>query len=132
MTQQLETRLVNEWLATQGLTMRPWKKARVGPLPDGPLARMYTVVQRYVDAIFVKDGTVYFLEAKLRPSAGDAGKLQYANRVFPETADFAELHGLPRKMIFLTTLEDPIMRKFYEDQGIEYVVYAPDWAKEVK
>jgi len=129
--QQKETRLVNEWLEMQDLDLRPWKKARVGPLPKGPFARLYKVAQRYVDAIFIKDGVVYLLEAKLKPTTSEAGKLEYANEVFDQTPDFKAIAHLPRRMIFLTTRDDPLIREFYERKGIQYVVYCPEWIKEV-
>lgn len=127
MSQQLEGRMVTDWLDTFHRDALKWKRQRLGEPLNKEEAALYSVLLRWVDAVFVENGTVYLVEAKLRPDAGAIGQLMAYDELFPKTPDFTQYKDAPRVMVLLTTMEDKYIRESCERRGILYVSWKPDW-----
>lgn len=125
--QQSEAKLVNEWLLLNFPNSLQWKRVRLGPLPDKKLAKLYSVTLRWADAIAYKDGVVYLIEAKLKPTASALGQLLDYKVLFPDTPEFEDLKDKQIKLIFLTTRLDESLKRLYEEHNIKYEVYNPPW-----
>ncbi len=102
----------------------------MGPLPRGKEKAIYSVLRRYADLVFVEDGIVFICEAKMRPDPGAFAQLDLYSQLFPETPEFLEFSNYPIKRIFVTTTLDKALEKMAEEYDIEYIVFAPQWAKE--
>jgi len=127
MAQQKEARLVNEWLMLNHPNALQWRRVRLGPLPNKELARMYMVTLRWADAIYVEDGTVFIVEAKMRPDLGAISQLKAYKDLFYQTPEFTEFRNRPVELILLTTRRDPVLFDMCKREGIHYEVYAPAW-----
>jgi len=127
---RIESRLLNEWLREKHLTSLQWKRVRVGPIPNPEIGRASVVLMRWADAIFIEDGFVNIVEAKIRPNAEAIGQLEYYKKKFPETPEFTVYKDWPIKMIFLTTMLDAGIAEHCWEKGIKYRIYAPKWALE--
>lgn len=125
-----EGRLVVEWVQAFHPSALQWRKVRLGPLPNVREKAIYSVLRRYADLIFIEDRTVFIVEAKIRPEPGALGQLDLYAQLFPKTPEFSEFSTYPIKTILLTTTLDKEVKKLAAEYGTEYVVFAPDWAKE--
>lgn len=94
------------------------------------MASLYKVAQRWVDAVFLENGSVYLVEAKISPDASAIGQLQLYRDLFPGTPEFSAYRDLPLKLVFLTTSNDEAIRRLCDAHEIEYVIYSPEWLKE--
>jgi len=131
MVQQKEARLVNEWIMLNYPKALQWRRVRLGPLPLKQLSRAFKVTQRWVDLVFFWDNVLYVCEAKMKPNYGAIGQLEGYLDLIDKTPEFSFFLSYPKKGILLTTYEDPEIKRYAESKGIQYVVYAPDWVKEV-
>ena len=68
-----ETDMLNAWLWEKHRTDTQWRRIRLGVLPTKELARAYMTILRWADAIYLKDGVVHIVEAKLRADPGALG-----------------------------------------------------------
>jgi len=127
MAQQKEARLVNEWLMLKHPKALQWRRVRLGPLPTKELSGMYKVTLRWVDAIYIEDGRVNLVEAKLKPDLGAIAQLETYRDLFVKTPEFTEYHGSPINLVFLTIRRDPVMEEQCARREIRYEIYAPDW-----
>ena len=101
--QQNEAKLVNAWLWKYHRDKLQWKRVRLGPLPSHSLAKMYMVTLRWADAVVVDKGTVYIIEAKLKPNAGAIGQLLQYQSLFKDTPEFSQIANYPVKLIYLAS-----------------------------
>jgi hypothetical protein len=129
MTQQLEAKYVAEWLREFHPTALQWKRQRLGLFPDTAAGRMFSVVGKWVDAIYYENGTVYLVEAKLRQQSGAVSQLEIYLKSFGETPNFTDYWNFPRKGILLVTRVDNDVRDLAAEKNIEYIVYKPEWLK---
>lgn len=83
---------------------------------------MYRVLLRWADAIVYRDGIVYIIEAKLRPSPSAIGQLEMYKDLFYRTPEFSQFHSCPTELVFLTTRYDWELVEFCSKKGIKYVV----------
>ena len=91
----------------------------------------YTGVERYYpDKIFIEDGVVYVLEAKIKRVSSAIGQLLLYNKLFPDTPEFFFAKDFPRKMIMLTALNNDIIEGMAKDHNIEYIVWRPAFIEE--
>ena len=121
-----ESQMVHKWLLKNYPTALQWKRVRLGPLPDTKEARMYMVTQRWADAIFIHDGYVNIVEAKLKPDAGAFGQLDLYASLFPQTPEFTQYRNWPIQKIFLCPVLDVGLVELASKKGIKYVVYKDD------
>ncbi|MEX2702036.1 MAG: hypothetical protein Q6368_003070 [Candidatus Baldrarchaeota archaeon] len=87
---------------------------------------MYRVLLRWADAIVYRDGVVYIIEAKLRPSPTAIGQLEMYKDLFYRTPEFTEFFSCPVQLVFLTTRYDWELVEFCSKKGIKYVVIDVD------
>lgn len=119
-----ESDLVNKWMAREHGTALQWRRVRLGIVQDKEQARMFSVILRWADAIFVEDETVHIVEAKLRPSAEAFGQLELYRELFVKTPEFQQFWDRPIRLVFLTTMLDQELKEHADRKGIEYVIYS--------
>ena len=116
-----EKLFVDRWLAKFHPDALQWTRIRLGPVGDTTEARALGVTRRWADAIFIKDGVVNIVEAKLKSEAGAVAQLELYKKLFPETPEFSQFHSLPVNMIFLAPSVDPVLAELASEKGIEVV-----------
>lgn len=91
---------------------------------------MYSVLQRWADAIFIEDGAVNIVEAKLRPELGVIGQLEGYKELFKVTPEFIAYENWPVNLILLSPVMDLGIAEICSKKGIVYEVWSPeDWSK---
>lgn len=129
MTQQVEKRLVNEWLWEKHRNDAQWKRVRLGPLPNVKYARMYKVLLHWADALVFDGNQLILIEAKIRPDPKAIGQLEFYKQQLEKTPEFSQYMKYPIKLVLLTTLEDRNVRAFAAERDIDYEIYSPPWVK---
>lgn len=124
--QQKEGILLVKWLAKFHRTDLQWRRVRLGQVATKEEAKYYKVILRWCDAIFVKDGFVYIVEAKLRPSLGVIGQLEGYAKLLYVTPEFAQYKDWPVKLILLSAYLDLNIAELCKDKGIIYEVWKPE------
>ncbi len=128
MVQQKESVLLTRWLAKFHRTDLQWKRVRLGIPANPEEAKLYSILLRWADAIFIKDGFVNIVEAKLRPDLGTIGQLEGYKKLFPVTPEFDQYKDWPIKMILLSPIMDFGVAEIASEKGMEYHVWKPvDW-----
>jgi len=115
-----ESELVNKWLWEFHPSSIQWRRVRLGIVPDKELAREYMVILRWADAVFIENGTVYIVEAKLRPNAGAIGQLEHYKMLFGRTPEFSQYWNYPIELILLTNYMDLEIVELCSQKGIKY------------
>ena len=87
---------------------------------------MYMVTLRWVDAIFIENGVVHLVEAKLTPQPGAIGQLELYQEIFKITPEFSAYAEWPIKLILLTTRPDLSMIDLLSKKGIDYEIFTYD------
>ncbi|MBA7707140.1 hypothetical protein ES703_116009 [subsurface metagenome] len=128
MVQQKESVLLTKWLAKFHRTSLQWKRVRLGVPANPEEAKFFQVMLRWCDAIFIEDGFVNIVEAKLRPDLGTIGQLEGYKELFPVTPEFDQYKDWPIKMILLSPVLDLGVAQICTKKGITYEVWKPeDW-----
>lgn len=128
MVQQKESVLLTKWLAAFHRTSPQWKRVRLGIPANPEEAKLYSVLLRWADAVFLDDGFVYIVEAKLRPDLGSIGQLEGYKELFSVTPEFIAYQKWPIKMILLSPVMDFGVAQIASKKGIIYEVWKPlDW-----
>ena len=117
---QKESELLNAWLWAKHREDPQWKRVRLGMVPNPEMANMYKVILRWADAIFLHDGEVYIVEAKLRPGPGAVGQLELYGELFRRTPEFSMYETWPIHLVLLTAYQDLEMMSLCEKKGIIY------------
>ena len=126
--QQKESILLTRWLKTFHRTDLQWKRVRLGQAADPVEAKFYKVIQRWADAIFIHEGIVYIIEAKLRPDLGTIGQLEGYKELFIVTPEFQQYWNYPIKMILLSATLDLNIAELAKKKDITFEVWKPeDW-----
>ena len=118
-----ESDLVNKWLWEFHPTALQWRRVRLGIVPTKEMANMYMVLLRWADAIFIENGTVHIVEAKLRPNAGAIGQLEHYKLLFGRTPEFNQYWNWPIELILLTSFMDLEIVELCSNKGIKYEFY---------
>lgn len=118
-----ESEMVNQWMWNEHRTSLQWRRVRLGIVPNHEMAREYMVLLRWADAVFIEDGVVYIVEAKLRPTPTAFGQLELYQDLFRQTPEFAAYKNWPIKLVFLTTFIDLALVELASKKGIDYVVF---------
>jgi len=128
MVQQKESVLVNRWLAKFHRTSPQWTRVRLGIPANPDEAKMYSVLLRWADAIFIEDGFVNIVEGKLRPNPGAIGQLEVYKELLKVTPEFSAYENWPIKMILLSPIMDLGVAQICSKKGIIYEIWKPaDW-----
>lgn len=128
MVQQKESILLTKWLAEFHRTDPQWKRVRLGIPANPEEAKLYSVMLRWADAIYLNDGMVYIVETKLRPDLGAIGQLEGYKELFVVTPEFEQYKNWPVKMVLVSPVLDLGVAQICTKKGIIYDVYKPkDW-----
>lgn len=120
-----ESELVNKYLWEYHRTSLQWRRVRLGAVPTHEMARMYLVTLRWADAIYIEDGCVNIVEAKLKPRADAVGQLLLYKELFRQTLEFKDFWPLKINMVFLCTRPDLNLAELCSKHDIKYVIYDP-------
>ena len=120
---QTEALLVNKWLWDFHKHSLQWRRIRLGVVPNKELAKMYSVTLRWCDALFIKDGYVNIVEAKLKPDLGAIGQLEGYRELFKVTPEFRDYWDWPVNLIYLSAKLDLVVLDLCKKKGIEFIVY---------
>ena len=115
--------MLNAWLWEKHRTDVQWRRVRLGVLPTKELARMYMTILRWVDAIYLKDGVVDIVEAKLRAEPGALGQLKLYDKLFKQTPEFDQYKEWHIQKVLLTAVMDLNMAELASDEDIEYELF---------
>ena len=118
-----ESDLVNKWVSTFHRTALQWRRVRLGQVATKEEAKMYSVILRWADLIFVENGEVNIVEAKLRPNLGTIGQLEGYRELFKVTPEFQQYWNYPINLILLTSYLDLNMVELCTKKGIRYEYY---------
>lgn len=129
--QQSEARYVNEWAASDHPESLQWTRVRLGPWATKDQARIYMTTLKWVDHIYVKDGAVHLVEAKLRHLSQAIGQLEMYGKLFHETPMFSEYRDMPVKLEILVPREDADIMNMAVEKDMAYIIFAPEWVTEL-
>jgi len=118
-----ESDMLNAWLWDKHRMDTQWRRVRLGPLPTKEMARMYMTILRWADAIIIKKGIVYIVEAKLRPGPGAIGQLELYKQLFPNTLEFSQYKAWPVRMLLLSGMLDLAIAELCSKKGIIFEVF---------
>jgi len=99
-------------------------------LPAGVSERIFTVTQRYADAICIFEDHIEIWEAKLIRPLAAITQLQLYERLFRRTPEFARYTDAEILLSILTPIRDPDLEDIASDAGIEIVYWEPEWVSE--
>lgn len=105
-------------------------------IKDGVPAEIYMIYQRWADAIVIRATDIIIIEGKIRLGPGVISQIKLYEQLLPKTPRFFEFKELPIRLIILTAMRDPEVEALAASEGIEVVVFSPDWVidylKEIK
>lgn len=125
MVRQKESTLLTLWLAQFHRTSPQWKRVRLGVPVNPAEAKLFSVLLRWADAIYVEDGKIHIVEAKLRPNLGAIGQLEGYKELLKVTPEFSQYVNFPIKMILLTPVLDVVIADLAGRKDIRYEVFVP-------
>lgn len=128
MSRYIEKKLQNEYLFERYNDKTHWIRPRLGQVPNTEMAKAHEVTLRFPDAIVIDDGVVKIIEFKMFPSPGVISQLELYAALFDKTLRFREYWPNPKKLVFVVPTLDRNLQQLCEEKGIEYDVYAPQWA----
>lgn len=126
MTQQKEKKLLNAWLWEFHKTKPQWKRIRLGPVPNPQMGKMFAVLLRWADAIFLEDGLINIVEAKLRPDFGAIGQLLGYRQMLQGTPEFEAYKHWKINLILLSQFPDLAVTQLATKYGIQHEVWNPE------
>lgn len=125
---QKESVLLTKWLAEFHRTSPQWKRVRLGVPANPEEAKYFQVLLRWADAVFIEDGFVNIVEAKLRPTPGAIGQLEVYKDLFKVTPEFSQYSENPIKLILLTPVLDLALADITKRKDIIMEIWKPlDW-----
>jgi len=126
MVQQKESVLLTKWLAKFHRTSPQWKRVRLGIPANPEEAKLYSVLLRWADAIFLEDGYVNIVESKLRPELGAIGQLEGYKELFKVTPEFSDYERWPIKLILVSPIMDLGIAEICSKKDIIYEIWKPE------
>lgn len=121
-----ENDLIEKWMSQNHPTAIQWVRQRLGPIRDRDNARLLSVTQRYADIIYIDDGSLWIIEAKLKPSGSVVGQLLQYKDLIKTTPEFKAFWNYPIKMAILTPYLAIDVLEFAKKFDIEYFVWDID------
>ena len=118
-----ETDMLNAWLWEKHREDLQWRRVRLGPMPTKEMARMYMTMLRWADAIVIKDGVVYIIEAKLRPAPGALGQLNLYAKLFRNTLEFTQYKNYPIQKVLLASMPDLAIAEEASSEDIDFEIF---------
>ncbi len=112
-----------------------WMNVRVGStqvVPGAPATvafeNMARVRNRWADLIFLENGALNLVEAKMEPSPGIYSTLIHYARKIRSDPQFARFANAQLNLIALVARDDPSVAQEAPWYGIKWVVYQPQFA----
>jgi len=128
MVQQKESILLTSWLKEFHRTSPQWKRVRLGIPANPEEAKLYSVLLRWADAVFLEEGIMYIVETKLRPTFGAIGQLEGYKELLRVTPEFSAYENWPIKLILVSPMLDLGIAEVCSKKGIIYDVWKPkEW-----
>ena len=128
MVQQKESVLLNRWLTKFHRSDLQWTRVRLGIIDNPQEAKFFQVTLRWADAVFIADGFVNIVEAKLKPGPGAIGQLEGYKELFPVTPKFSTYKDWPIKLILLAPKLDFVTAQLASKKDIVFEIWKPeDW-----
>lgn len=127
-----ETDMLNAWLYRKHQKDVQWRRVRLGVSPSKEFSRMYSVMLRWADAIYLNDGIVHIVEAKIRPMPGAIGQLELYKKIFRTTPEFEAYQNWPIKMVLLTSMMDISVHELATDKDIAYEIFSEEDVNDVR
>jgi len=123
MVKHPETNMLNAWLWEHHREHVQWRRVRLGVLPTKELARIYMTLLRWCDAIYLEDGVVHIVEAKIRPDAGAVGQLELYQDLFKNTLEFTAYREWPIQLVLLCSMPSLDLAELCSKKGIRYEIF---------
>lgn len=120
-----ESEMLNAWLWAEHREDLQWRRVRLGPYPTNEMGKMYMTMLRWADAIVIKEGIVYIIEAKLRPMPGAISQLELYKQLFTATLEFKQYWNNDVKLILLTMMPDLAIAEMCSRKDIAMIIF--DW-----
>ncbi len=117
--------MLMQWILKKHRTKVQWRRVRLGTVATKEEARIYSVVLRWADFIYLDGGFVNIVEAKIKPTPEAVGQLQMYETLFRQTPEFKAYRNWPIVLTLLTTMHDLQMVEFASSKGIKYEVFKP-------
>ena len=136
--QPRETRYMQEFILAALSPSQTFFRMRLGgvseeeaaALPVNVSTRVYTVTQRYADAICIYPNDVEIWEAKLIRPLTAVTQLQLYERLFRRTPEFAAYKDWDINLHLLTPIRDPDLEDICEENEISIHYWEPEWVSE--
>lgn len=121
--------------------LHPWRvyfRTRLGGvtdemragIPEGVNEKIFSVTQRYADAVCIFVEHVEIWEAKLIRPLAAITQLQLYEKAFRKTPEFSMYHDWPISLNLLTPIRDEDLEDLCEAAGITIVYCEPTWVTE--
>lgn len=136
--QPRETRYMQEFIVGCLSPSQTFFRMRLGgvsveeaaALPANVSTRVYTVTQRYADAICIYPDIVEIWEAKLIRPLTAVTQLQLYERLFKRTLEFAAHAHKDIDLHLLTPIRDPDLEDICQENEISIHYWEPKWVTE--
>jgi len=134
--EELEERLVSEYMVEKHPNARHMIRVRLGPIPTGMPTGMptgvpttiYGVVRHWADGIAIYPDKIVLIEAKLKLRPEAVGQLLIYEQILPNTPELATDAEKKHVLELVYVQGDPDVQDYAQKQGITCIRYAPDWA----
>lgn len=135
---QREWQLLSWWMVhAHPLFDELWMNVRVGPTqltPGSPVGvtfqNMARVRNRWADLVFLENGALNLVEAKMEPSPGIFSTLIHYARKLRMDSQFARFANAPLNLIALVARDDPSVAMEAPWYGVQWVVHQPGFLTE--
>ncbi len=126
MVQQGEKVFLNAWLWEFHRANPQWTRVRLGPVPNPKQAKIFSVLLRWADAVFLEGGELVIVEAKIRPDFGGIGQLLGYKMLIKATPQFDNYESWNVKLILLSKFPDLAVTELASQFNIEHEVWNPE------
>ena len=138
MTQQIQRRILNEWLRERHPLELATRDVRLGPSPVPDAKPGQPTIEekyaksgrRFIDCVIIRDDEVLFIEADVVATPKTVGALENYVRLFSQTPELTKHQGKKLRPILLAALIPEDVRAMAKDKGYEYEEYRPAWVNQ--
>ena len=124
--QQGEKVFLNAWLWEFHRSNPTWKRVRLGPVPNPAQAKVFSVLLRWADAVFLEGGEIVIVEAKIRPNFGAIGQLLGYKMLIKATPEFDNYAAWNVRLILLSKFPDLAVTELASKFNIEHEIWNPE------
>ena len=130
MAQQRERRLLGEWMYEYHPDVAAHYNYPLGAYAAEKGYRMYMSKAPRCDCLYVDDGILYIIEAKVVDEFKGIAELLNYKRLIPKTKSLQQYVGMPIELILLRAREKEDVTEAAIAENITPVLYRPEWVKE--